>query len=268
MSTDKFSLKWEEFSNNAASSFRAMLEDTDFTDVTLASSDGQTVKAHKVLLSSCSPVLKSMLVKNSHASPLLYLRGVTLGQLETILTFCYLGQAEVLHSDLEDFLEVARDLAIKGLSQEDTQELDQEIVQKSSKQKRNQFTAQKSMDIVSINNTPFIKPEIIKRRATFTFTEASKDIVDSKAFALESSESYEKCSQIYEMSQTIDKEKDDKQGHECTTCGKSYSIKSALNRHIKEKHAHEANFSCNACDWTGPRQYGLVAHTRSVHGIM
>ena len=93
MSSDKFSLNWDEFSHNAASSFRALIEDTDFTDVTLASSDGQTVKAHKVVLSSCSPVLKLMLVKSSHPSPLLYLRGVKLSQLETILTFCYLGQA-------------------------------------------------------------------------------------------------------------------------------------------------------------------------------
>ena len=81
MSSDKFSLKWEEFSHNAASSFRALLEDTNFTDVTLASSDDHAVKARKVVLSSCSPLLKYMLVKNSHASPLLYLRGVSLSPL-------------------------------------------------------------------------------------------------------------------------------------------------------------------------------------------
>ena len=131
MSSNKLSLKWEEFGNNAASSFQALFKDTDFTDVTLASSDGQTVGAHKVVLSSCSPVLKSMLFKNSHPSPLLYLRGVKLSQLETIIAFCYLGQAEVLHSDLEDFLEVARDL---GLSQEDTQGQNQENVQKNRRQ--------------------------------------------------------------------------------------------------------------------------------------
>ena len=93
-----------------------------------------------------------------------------------------------------------------------------------------------------------------------------KKNVDSKAVALESSASYENSSQINELSETIKKERDDKHGHECTACGKSYSIKGALNKHVKEKHTHEASFSCNECDWTGPRQYGLVAHTRSVHG--
>ena len=175
MSSDKFSLKWEEFSNNAASSFQTLLEDTDFTNVTLASSDGQLVRAHKVVLSSCSPVFKSMLVKNSHPSPLLYLRGVTLSQLETILTFCYLGQAEVLHSDLEELLEVAKDLGIKGLSQEDTQEQNQEHVQKSGKQKKNkllfEIAAQNSLDMNSQIGISSIKTESMKRQA-------SENIVD------------------------------------------------------------------------------------------
>ena len=74
MSSDKFSFKSEEFFNNAAS-FQRLLKDTDFTDVTLANSDGQLVKAHNVVLSSCSPVLKSMMVKNHHSSDLLYTRG-------------------------------------------------------------------------------------------------------------------------------------------------------------------------------------------------
>ena len=273
MSSDKFSLKWEEFSNNAASSFRALYEDTDFTDVTLASSDGQTIKAHKVVLSSCSPVLKSMLVKTSHARPLMYMRGVTLGQLETILTFCYLGQAEVLHSELGELLEVARDLGIKGLSQEDTQEQDQEHVQKGSKQKNNKssckITTQNSKEVASEVGIPIIKTEIMNRRATFTFSEASEEIVDySNDVVLESTGSYENSSQANELFETNNEEKDNKHGHECTSCGKSYSIKGALNRHVKEKHTREANFSCNECDWTGPRQYLIAAHMKSVHGII
>ena len=57
----------------------------------------------------------------------------------------------MLQSDLEEFLEVARDLGIRGLSQEDTQEQDQVQdkgpEQKSSKQKENKIAPQNSMDI-------------------------------------------------------------------------------------------------------------------------
>ena len=257
-------LKWEEFCNNAASSFRALHEDTDFTDVTLASSDGQTVGAHKVVLSSCSPVLKLMLVKNSHPSPLLYLRGVKLSQLKTIMAFCYLGQAEVLQSDLEEFLEVARDLGIKGLSQEDTQGQNQEHAQKNRRQKRNEssfkITAQNSTHIGSEIMISTIKTESLKIKA-------SENIVDnSKANDLQSSESYENGSTTKELSQTINKEKDNTHGNECNLCGKSYSIKHALIRHVKEKHTNESSYSCSECDWTGHRPYLLAKHMENVHG--
>ena len=266
MSSDKFSLKWEEFCNNAASSFLTLHEDTDFTDVTLASSDGQTLRAHKVVLSSCSPVLKSMLVKNSHPSPLLYLRGVSLSQLETILTFCYLGQAEVLHSDLEELLEVARDLGIKGLSQEDTQEQNQEHVQKNGKNKKNKIpykiAAEKTLDMNSQIGISSIKTEGLQRQA-------SENIVDySKTFALESSESYKNGSKTKKFLEINNQEKDNMNSHECTSCGKSYSIKYALTRHVKEKHTNESSFSCSECDWNGPRQYLLASHTKSAHGIL
>ena len=164
-----------------------------------------------------------------------------------------------MDSDLEELLEVARDLGIRGLSQEDTQR--QEDIQKSTKQKKKKSllepTATKSLDILSKVGEPTIK------------TEAFQDNIDySKTVALELSESYDNRSHIKESSGTIIKEKDNKHGHECTSCGKSYSIKGALDRHVKEKHTNEAIFSCNQCDWNRPRQYLLVAHMKSAHGII
>ena len=117
MSSDKFSLKSEEFFNNAASFFQRLLKDTDFTDVTLASSDGQLVRAHKVVLSS---VEVDAGPEPPWQRPVVH-EGMKLTQLETLMTFCYLGQAEVLHSNLEEFLEVTKDLGIRGLGQKDTQ---------------------------------------------------------------------------------------------------------------------------------------------------
>ena len=45
MYLEQFSLKWGEFCNNAAFSFQALFKDTNFTNVTLASSEGHTVGA-------------------------------------------------------------------------------------------------------------------------------------------------------------------------------------------------------------------------------
>ena len=56
----QFFLKWNDFQSNMVSSFRHLRDEKSFTDVTLAC-DGQTCKAHKMVLSACSPYFKSLL---------------------------------------------------------------------------------------------------------------------------------------------------------------------------------------------------------------
>lgn len=64
----QFFLKWNDFQSNMVSSFKHLRDEKSFTDVTLAC-DGQTCKAHKMVLSACSPYFKSLLevrVDDSH----------------------------------------------------------------------------------------------------------------------------------------------------------------------------------------------------------
>ena len=37
--------------------------------------DGDMVRAHKLVLSACSPLFRVMLKKNSHPQPMIFLRG-------------------------------------------------------------------------------------------------------------------------------------------------------------------------------------------------
>lgn len=62
----QFCLKWNNFQNNIMSQFEALKEDEDFVDVTL-SCHGQSIKAHKVVLSACSPYLKNIFKVSSAA---------------------------------------------------------------------------------------------------------------------------------------------------------------------------------------------------------
>ena len=52
-------------------------------------------KAHKVVLSACSPFFKSILKRNPHQHPLLYLKGVNSQDLGSLLNFMYQGQVNV-----------------------------------------------------------------------------------------------------------------------------------------------------------------------------
>ena len=60
MDDQKLSLNWSNFQDNLISTFGDLRHDTDFVDVTLACED-QSLKAHQVALSACSPFFKKML---------------------------------------------------------------------------------------------------------------------------------------------------------------------------------------------------------------
>ena len=63
--TQKYSLKWNDFTVNVASTFRDLHSRHDFVDVTLACADGSTLEAHKVILSSVSSSLSREITASS-----------------------------------------------------------------------------------------------------------------------------------------------------------------------------------------------------------
>jgi hypothetical protein len=113
---DKFCLRWNDFESNISGAFRELREDKDFFDVTLACDDDQ-LQAHKVILSACSPFFRTILRRNKHEHPLLYLKGVKYADLVSVLNFMYHGEVNVAQEELNSFLAVAEDLKVKGLTQ-------------------------------------------------------------------------------------------------------------------------------------------------------
>jgi len=116
MANEKFCLRWNDFESNISVAFRELRDDKDFFDVTLACDEDQ-IQAHKVILSACSPFFRSVLRKNPHAHPLLYLKGVKFGDLQSVLNFMYHGEVNVAQEELNSFLAVAEELRVKGLTQ-------------------------------------------------------------------------------------------------------------------------------------------------------
>lgn len=112
---EKFCLKWNDYSSNLEKSFRDLRTEKILFDVTLACENTQ-VEAHKVVLSACSNFFKDILKNNPHPHPLLYLRGIKLCQLTSLLEFMYNGEVNMGQSDLTEFLAVSGDLEVKGLT--------------------------------------------------------------------------------------------------------------------------------------------------------
>ena len=115
MTTEKLCLKWNDFQNIVQTSFGDLRSDNDFTDVTLACED-QRIKAHKVILSACSPFFKRLLKTHSNPQPLIYMRGVKYNDLVAVVDFIYQGEANVFQEQLENFLVLAEELELNGLN--------------------------------------------------------------------------------------------------------------------------------------------------------
>jgi len=120
MSTEKFCLRWNDFETNINEAFRELRESNDFLDITLVCENEQ-VQAHKVILSACSSFFRSMLRRNVHQHPLIYLKGIRFSDLQSVLNFMYQGEVSVAQEDLNSFLAVAEELKVKGLTQNQTE---------------------------------------------------------------------------------------------------------------------------------------------------
>ena len=160
METEKFCLRWNDFETNISTAFKELREDKDFFDVTLACDDDQ-IQAHKVILSACSPFFKSILKRNSHPHPLLYLKGMKYTELVAVLNFMYHGEVNVAQEELNTFLGIAEDLKIKGLSQNTTSKTEKydknEEITAKDLPKRNASPAVKK--VKSLTPTPNISAQ-------------------------------------------------------------------------------------------------------------
>merc|ERR1712208_243321 len=88
------------------------------TDVTLVYDDKIQFKAHKIVLSACSTVFKSIINDLPQNNSVIYLRGVQHQEMESILEFMYLGVATFYQKRMNEFLNAAKNLEIKEISKD------------------------------------------------------------------------------------------------------------------------------------------------------
>ncbi|ROT71075.1 hypothetical protein C7M84_010624 [Penaeus vannamei] len=115
MGSDQYCLKWNNHWANLIRVFNSLLQSETFVDVTLAC-EGRHLKAHRLVLSACSPYFKELLVAHPDKHPIVILKDVRYSELRTLIEFIYNGEVSVEQHDLADLLCTARELQIKGLA--------------------------------------------------------------------------------------------------------------------------------------------------------
>jgi DNA-directed RNA polymerase subunit RPC12/RpoP len=87
-------------------------------DVTLTA-EGQMIRAHKIVLSACSPYFKNIFLqfRNSTHYPVIIIKDMPFSDLKAIIEFIYRGEITIPREQLESLLTNGAVLQIKGLSE-------------------------------------------------------------------------------------------------------------------------------------------------------
>ncbi|CAG9133140.1 unnamed protein product [Plutella xylostella] len=117
MGSEHYCLRWNNHQSNLLGVFSQLLHDESLVDVTLACSEGASIRAHKVVLSACSSYFRSLFVDHPSRHPIVILKDVGLEELRTLVDFMYKGEVNVQYCQLPALLKTAESLQVKGLAE-------------------------------------------------------------------------------------------------------------------------------------------------------
>ncbi|KAK9503269.1 hypothetical protein O3M35_011877 [Rhynocoris fuscipes] len=115
MAADHFCLRWNNYQSNMVSELDMLRTEEYLVDVTLCC-EGHKFRAHKVILSACSPYFRNVFKENPCEHPVVILKDVFPEDVEALLSFVYQGIVYVSEKKLTSFLQTAELLQIKGLT--------------------------------------------------------------------------------------------------------------------------------------------------------
>ena len=243
LDSENFCLNWNDFTKNVTSSFRELRKYQEFADVTLACSDGQSVEAHRVVLSSGSFVFQDLLRKNKASHPLIYMRGLKTPDLNLIVDFLYQGEANVPQDRLNDFLALAEELQLKGLSVdgpagEPPKEMQEPRKNEDGASKMEERSIQKCPSVKRRSSSNIVPPTPQSNGQALSLFEMEKKPKSGVSFRDDNTELDQ---QINSMMERVDG------AWVCMTCGKRDRLNTNIKKHIEGVHVEGVTHSCGFC---------------------
>lgn len=249
--SEKFQLRWNDFSTNVVRSFSSLRNDTDFSDVTLVSDDQKKMPAHRIVLSTCSSYFKNMLKdRNQSLNVMLCLENVKSKELGDILDYIYNGEVKIFENELERFLAVAQRFQLDGLSGNISDESD---VSPPPTLQENTLATEENW-----------------RQDEEDYKVEAFDVKDRKIVSQRQSRSRNKLivgnlDSVEELDQKIIENlgKDDNGKPCCNICGQTGRFASHVREHI-ETHFEGLTFPCSQCPYVARYRNNLRKHI-SIH---
>ena len=116
MNFETLTLKKHDFDKFSSQTFKSYYKDTTISDMTIVCNDIKLIKAHKLILSSSSQVIKN-LIKNSTGPSYVLKIDVSFHNMDLLIEYIYTGECEVESIQLSGFLQDVEYLHVNGLNQ-------------------------------------------------------------------------------------------------------------------------------------------------------
>jgi len=260
--------------------------------VTLACDEDQ-LQAHKVILSACSPFFRTVLKRNRHEHPLLYMKGVRYTDLQSVLNFMYHGEVNIAQEHLNSFLTVAEELQVKGLTQKNKPESKSRgnYVNKQREQHRpegfhvdpteTQDDEIQEVAAVKTEPGPAVAAAVPESGVVAHYQdqqEYGEEEYAETEYGYEDTGAYDEAQggALPDNSQddSLTKLKlslmqkvamsDGRSVWECVQCGKTHHNKSNIMQHV-DLHIQGATYTCHFCQKQFKSQGSLNVHTTTKH---
>ncbi|KAK7791025.1 hypothetical protein R5R35_003013 [Gryllus longicercus] len=115
MDSTVLSVSWKDHSGALTEVCKTLLDNNFLVDCTIAA-EGKALKAHRLILSACSPYFQMLFGEDCEKHPIVIIQNASFETLKAMVDFMYHGETQVPEERLEAFLTLAETLQIKGLN--------------------------------------------------------------------------------------------------------------------------------------------------------
>nr|ACO15534.1 Broad-complex core protein isoform 6 [Caligus clemensi] len=267
ITTECISLRWNNYESNFKESFSELRRSEELFDITLAT-ESHSLRAHKVILSSCSPLFRHLIqsVPSGSRHPLLFLRGIDFKYLESLIDFVYDGEIRLIQEDLDGFLKLAQELKIKGLSQgSTTRDLD---TTKEESFESSQVEGRDFEDDMEMENTSLDYVNPLSQDADNYASETQEECPPFDESLEGTSHPSNSEEYIRKLDVEISKLISDKDAHgfyHCNKCKYSTTRRATMQSHCEAMHFITSGFKCDVCQKVLKTRHSRKNHKLKYH---
>ena len=265
MVSDQFCLKWSDFLINVSSSFRELRSDEELTDVTLVCTNNQQIEAHKVILAAGSPFFKSLFTRNKHQHPLIYMRGIKAHQMISIVDFMYNGEVNIYQEELNEFLSIAEEIELKGLTEfvEESKEMDKT---KKIDVEHSVTTPVENMVQIKEIKSDLYNMDDVSTIHEIAITDDNMESPIDKSIVMEATSVVSFKDGFQELDERINSMMTRMNGlWSCQICQLTNKDKTRMKKHIESKHIEDMSHPCSLCGKLFRSRNNLKVHLSRNH---